>query len=102
VYAHTHGSRRGQQRPGAAPVIPAIEDVKEEIPGVIPLAVPVRLSPAPLPPLPARVPVLKRKPLLVFGAAAALGAVAGVVFRLKPEFLFHHSKPGLFSRLKLR
>jgi len=102
VYAHMQGSRRGQLRPGAAPVIPAIEDVKKEIPGVVPLAVPVRLSPAPLPPMPARVPVLKRKPLLVFGAAAALGAVAGVVFRLKPEFLFHRSKPGLFSRLKLR
>src|SRR5687767_14380496 len=62
VYAHSHGSRRGQPRPGAAPVIPAIEDVKQEIPGAVPLAVPVRLSPAPLPPLPARVPVLKRKP----------------------------------------
>lgn len=70
VYAHTHGSRRGQLRPGTAPPVPAIEDVKE-------------LTPAPVPPLPARVPVLKRKPLLVFGAAAALGAVAGVVLRLR-------------------
>jgi membrane protein len=102
VYAHMYGSRRGQPRPGAAPVIPVVEDVKKEIPGVIPLAVPVRLTPAPLPPMPARVPVLRRKPLVAFGAAAALGAVAGVLVRLKPEFLFHRSKPGLLGRLKLR
>jgi hypothetical protein len=97
-----YGSRRGQPRPGAAPVIPVIEDVKKEIPGVIPLAVPVRLTPAPLPPMPARVPVLRRKPLVAFGAAAALGALVGIVVRLKPEFPFHRPKPGLLGRLKLR
>ena len=102
VYAHMYGSRRGQPRPGAAPVIPAIEDVKEEIPGAIPLAVPVRISPAPLPPMPQQVPALRRKPLVAFGAAAALGALAGVLLRLKPEFLFHRPKPGLLGRLKLR
>jgi hypothetical protein len=76
--------------------------VKEEVPGAIPLAVPVRISPAPLPPMPQQVPALRRKPLVAFGAAAALGALAGVLVRLKPEFLFHRPKPGLLGRLKLR
>jgi hypothetical protein len=52
--------------------------------------------------MPAPIPVLKRKPLLAFGAAAALGALAGVLFRLKPELLFQRPKAGLFSRLRLR
>jgi membrane protein len=99
VCAHTHGSRRGQKRPGADEVV---EQKHEQPGGVVPSAAPVRLSPAPLPPMPAPIPVLKRKPLLAFGAAAALGALAGVLFRLKPELLFQRPKAGLFSRLRLR
>jgi membrane protein len=96
VFAHMHGSRRGQPRPGPAPLATDTEPVPvKEI-------VPVRISPAPLPPLPEPVPVLKRKPLLAFGAAAAIGAVAGLVLRIKPEFLFHRSRHGLLGRLKLR
>ncbi len=79
VYAHAHGSRRGQRRPGVAEgVVPRAE-----------LAPPpaVEISPAPLPPLPAptRVPVLKRKPVLAFGAAAALGAIAGVIWHWRDD-----------------
>ena len=74
VYAHTYGSRRAQARPGAVEEKPVFEP-----------------KPAPPPPMPAHVPVHKRKPLVSFGAAAALGAIAGVLVR---------AKPGLFSRLK--
>jgi hypothetical protein len=49
----------------------------------------------------APVPVLRKKPLVAFGAAAALGALAGLVYRLGPP-QFHRPKPGLLSRLKLR
>jgi hypothetical protein len=44
-------------------------------------------------PMPDAIPVHKRKPLVTFGLAAALGAIAGVVLR---------TRPGLLSRLKLR
>ena len=67
VYAHRYGSRRVEEKP-------VVEN-------------------RPVPTLPAHVPVHKRKPLVAFGVAAALGAIAGVVFRVKP---------GLLSRLKLR
>ena len=91
VYAHSHGSRRGQKRPGA------IEEEKKALP--VPVSAPVLL-----PPLPEadELPVLRRKPLVTFGAAAALGVLAGVIFRVKPDFVVHRSKPRLFSRLKLR
>jgi membrane protein len=68
VYAHRHGSRRGQPRPAPAPLA-------------------VDAEPAPvkeLAPLPQHVPALRRKPLVTFGAAAALGALVGFVVRLKP------------------
>ena len=97
VYAHSYGSRKGQKRPG---------DLEEKLPvqAEKPVPVPVRLAPAPLPPMPApeQLPVLRRKPLVTFGVAAALGAVAAVVVRMRPESLFERPKPGLLSRLKLR
>jgi membrane protein len=88
VYAHRHGSRQ----PAAA-----LEEAK-------PFAAPVRLSPAPLPPMPARsdVPVHKRNPLVAFGIAAALGALGGILLRTRREFLFERPRNGLLSRLKLR
>ena len=68
VYAHTHGSRRGQARPG---------DEIEQKPVFEPKA------PAPLP---GHVPVHKKKPLVTFGIAAAIGAIAGGIFsRFKPH-----------------
>jgi membrane protein len=98
VYAHSHGSRKGQKRPGA------VEEEKEEpVPALAPA--PVRLAPAPLPPLPTareELPVLRRKPLVTFGVAAALGAIAGVIFGVKPDVIFQRSKPRLFSRLRIR
>jgi membrane protein len=83
VYAHSHGSRRGEKRPGAP--LDAMDEPKP-VPAAVPApaAVPVRLAPAPMPALhmsEAEVPVLKRKPLYTFGAAAALGALLGVLFR---------------------
>jgi membrane protein len=92
VYAHEHGSRKGQKRPG---------NVEEKVSQ--PVIPPVAIRPAPLPPLPAThgVPVLRRKPLVSFGAAAALGAVLGLLLRAKPQFIFHR-KPTLLERLKLR
>ncbi|HEV3008379.1 MAG TPA: YihY/virulence factor BrkB family protein [Burkholderiales bacterium] len=86
VYAHSHGSRQGQVRPGAVEDKPVFEAEK-------PAPVPVQLAPAPLPPMPTHVPVHRRKPLVAFGIAAGLGAIAAIVFR---------AKPGLLSRLKLR
>jgi membrane protein len=93
VYAHEHGSHKGQKRPGTA-----VEEKPSE--SVMP---PVRIQPAVLPPLPApqAVPVLHRKPLVSFGAAAAVGAVLGLLLRAKPQFIFHR-KPTLLERLKLR
>jgi membrane protein len=102
VYSHEYGSRKGKKRPGAAEVAQQKEEAA--------LAQPSRpaVQPAPRPPLPIApvtpepVPVLKRKPLVTFGTAAAIGALAGLVVRLRPE-LFHRRKPEtFFSRLKLR
>jgi membrane protein len=94
VYAHAHGSRRGQKRPGA---VEEEKGITEEPPP----PVSERIAPAPLPPLTASrddLPVHRRKPLLSFGLAAAAGAIAGVLFRAKPDFIFHRSRPRLFSR----
>ena len=89
VYAHSHGSRRGEKRPGA----PVDEmDQPKPVPATVPATAPARLTmPAPVPMPVFRVteepvhrdpvPVLKRKPLYTFGAAAALGVLAGVLFR---------------------
>lgn len=92
VYAHEHGSRKGQARPGAA------EEKAAE-----PVVPPVKLRPAPVPPLPApeALPVLRKKPLVSFGAAAAIGALAGWVLRSRPPFIFHR-RATLLDRLRLR
>jgi membrane protein len=72
VYAHSQGSRRGEKRPGA----PLDEmDQPKPVPAAVPALMPVlRVQEEPM-------PVHKRKPLYTFGAAAALGALAGVLFR---------------------
>jgi membrane protein len=75
VYSHAHGSRKGQVRPGG--VRKMVDDkIEDKLTAPAP---PVRLAPKPLPPMPAReeLPVHKRKPLVVFGIAAAVGALAG-------------------------
>ena len=93
VYAHSHGSRRGQPRPGPSPL--ATEEPAKQKPVVV-LSPPVRVPE--LPPLP--VVRAREKPLLVFGAAAALGALAGLLSR-RHGLVFHRPRPGLFSRLHL-
>ena len=95
VYSHEYGSRKGQKRPGA------VEKETEE-PQSVPVVVPVAARPLPPMPVPELVPVHKRQPLVTVGIAAALGALAGVVFRTQPDFIFHRRRPRLFSRFKLR
>ena len=83
VYAHSQGSRQGEKRPGA-PVdemdqpkpmpAPARAVIAETAPAPLPMAFEMHQEP---------VPIHKRKPLYTFGAAAALGAIAG--FLLRPE-----------------
>jgi membrane protein len=93
VYSHEHGSRKGQTRPGA--VEPKVQET----------APAVRIAPKPMPVVPVmkeELPVHKRKPVVTFGVAAALGAAAGIVFRAKPDFLFHRAQPRLFSRTRWR
>ena len=95
VYAHSHGSRRGQKRPGA------VEQKKASAVEQPPMPASVRIAPAPPPPLPAareEMPVHRRRPLVSFGLAAAAGAIAGVLFRTQRDFIFHRSRPRLFSR----
>ena len=97
VYSHEYGSRKGTKRPGAVEAV-AEKEAQPVVPAK-PAAKPI--TPAPV--IPEPVPVLKRKPLVTFGTAAAIGALAGLVMRTRPDFLFHrHRKPTLFSRLKLR
>jgi Virulence factor BrkB len=91
VYAHSHGSRKGQLRPGELERVPLAEG--SEPTESKPVAAPVRIAPAPLPPMPQHVAVHKRNPVVTFGIAAAIGALAGVLLRVKP---------GLSSHLKLR
>jgi membrane protein len=97
VYAHTHGSRQGQARPGTAPLVEPVQPAVPE-----PTMAPVRLAPAPLPPLPQpqHLPLRKRKPLAVFGVAAAIGALAGLAYRLGTPQFMHRPKPRLFSRFR--
>jgi len=89
VYAHSHGSRQGEKRPGAPldemdqpkPMpAPARTVIAETAPVPAPMAFEMRQDP---------VPIHKRKPLYTFGAAAALGAIAA--FLLRPETLRHLS-----------
>ena len=100
VYAHSHGSRRGEKRPGApvdemdqpkpvpatAPAAaPASSDVRRCVTGAACEEEPVHQEP---------VPVLRRKPLYTFGAAAALGVLAGMLFR--------HDDYGIHAPRRLR
>src|SRR6185503_16209474 len=82
-YAHAHGSRRGEKRPGApldemdqpkSLPAPARAVIADTAPAPLPMAFEMHQEP---------VPIHKRKPLYTFGAAAALGAIAG--FLLRPE-----------------
>src|SRR5687767_1104733 len=76
VYAHSHGSRQGEKRPGRAPLATAAPLAAPAQPALPePAMAPVRLTPAPLPPLPQpqELSLRQRKPIAVFGAAAALG-----------------------------
>ena len=96
VYSHAHGSRRGQKRPGAVEVDKAptvAEPAADAISGAH--------RAAPLPPLPAQddLPVHKRKPARLLRHRRRAGAIAGVVFRTRPDFIFHRARPRLFSRL---
>jgi membrane protein len=96
VYSHEYGSRKGQKRPGA---------VEKDDSQAAPIALPVRAQAArPLPPMPMpeAVPVHKRQPLVSVAIATALGAVAGAVFRAKPDVIFRRHRPRLLARLKLR
>lgn len=90
VYAHSQGSRRGEKRPGA----PVDEmDAPKQVPAA------VALAPAPMPVLHMSqedVPVLKRKPLYTFGAAAALGVLLGLVLRAET----FHTRPKARWRLR--
>ncbi|HEX5768841.1 MAG TPA: YihY/virulence factor BrkB family protein [Burkholderiales bacterium] len=97
VYSHAHGSRRGQKRPGAVEVKTPETAPAAAAPSMPP---PVRVAPAPLPRLPAarELPVHRRKPLVSFGVAAAVGAIAGVLVRTRPKLFFQRSRPRLFSR----
>ena len=105
VYAHAHGSRVGENR--GARVEEMVEQKAETPVAPLPAAAPtiaaaVRLAPRPLPPMPQpeELPIHQRKPLVTFGVAAALGALAGFVFRTRPEFVYHRPRRGLLSRLR--
>jgi membrane protein len=71
VYAHSHGSRKGQLRPGELERVPLAEGQ----------AAPVRAAPVPRKPL--HVPVHKRNPVVTIGIVAALGTIAGLLSRFK-------------------
>jgi membrane protein len=89
VYAHSHGSRRGAERPG-------MEAKNKQLP--VPVSPVVQVAPArDVPVAVAPVPVLRKKPLVAFGAAAALGALAGLALRFAHP---QRPKPGLFSRFR--
>jgi len=99
VYAHARGSRRGEKRPGAP-----VDEMDQPKPMPAPArAVVAAASPAPVPmafemhrdP----VPVHKRKPLYTFGAAAALGALAGFLLRPATFSAIHRPRrKSLFGR----
>ena len=93
VYAHSHGSRQGEKRPGA-PVdemdqpkpmpAPARAVIAEVAPTPMPMAFEMHQDP---------VPIHKRKPLYTFGAAAALGAIAAFLLRPETFAAFHRPRP---------
>jgi uncharacterized BrkB/YihY/UPF0761 family membrane protein len=94
VYAHEHGSRRGEKRPGAP--VDEMERPKEApVPEAVPVVMPV---PAPMPVMRVQedLPLLKRKPLYTFSAAAALGVIAGLL--LWPETFSSLSRIRLHRR----
>ena len=91
VYSHAARAPR-QKRPGAVEV-----EGRKTIAERPPMPSPVRIAPAPLPPLPAT-GRCTGKPLVSFGLAAA-AAIAGVLVGNRPEFIFHRARPRLFSRL---
>jgi membrane protein len=97
VYAHSHGSRKGQLRPGEIEAQPAAGQAA-------PVPAPVRIAPAPLPPMPVRaeLPARKPNPVVTFSVAAALGALAGILYRVaSPQFVIQRRRNGLLSRFKL-
>jgi membrane protein len=84
VYSHSHGSRRGEKRPGA----PVDEmDQPKDLPAAAQATIPPRFAPtasaAPMAVIREQVPLLHRKPVYAFSAAAALGALAGVLLNLR-------------------
>ena len=72
VYAHSHGSRKGQLRPGELERVPLADG----------LAAPARMAPAPRQAA-LHVPVYKRNPVVTLGIVAALGSIAGLLSRFK-------------------
>ena len=92
VYAHSHGSRRGKERPSGLAVAGIAADKTEEK-----QVKPEKLLPVPVSAV-LQAPALNKKPLIAFGAAAALGAIAGLALRFGMPA--HRPKPGLFSRFR--
>jgi membrane protein len=96
VYAHEHGSRKGQKRPGAAE-----ENAPQPVNSGSGSQFGAAYARPNYDPDPEFTPVLRRKPLVSFGAAAAAGAALGLLLRAKPRLIIHR-RPTLLERLKLR
>ena len=97
VYAHALGSRRGEKRPGA-PVDEMDQPKPLPVPAAVPTAMPVPVS-MPVMHMREELPIHRRKPLYTFGAAAALGIVAGLLAR--PETFSALSRIRLHRRRSL-